>query len=134
MSNIEVTIGKVSEPQPRAENQLTNKPSPGATAKAGKSKRSGTKENRRTRQTSLSTKPSHTALVGSKQDSVIGMLRRQCGASIDDIVVKTGWEPHSARGFLSGIVRKKLKLSLVSELGKDGVRRYHVGSGKSSKG
>ena len=33
-----------------------------------------------------------------------------------------------ARGFLSGVVRKKLKLQLISELGKDGVRRYRAAS------
>jgi hypothetical protein len=37
------------------------------------------------------------------------------------------------RGFLSGVVRKKLKLQLVSELGKDGVRRYRVAPLKPAK-
>ena len=55
----------------------------------------------------------------SKQDLVIQMLRRQSGVSIDDIIAKTGWQSHSVRGFFSGLVRKKLKLPLVSDVGKD---------------
>ncbi|MGH9549524.1 MAG: DUF3489 domain-containing protein [Terriglobales bacterium] len=62
----------------------------------------------------------------SKQDIVIQMLRRQSGVTIKDIIAKTGWQPHSVRGFFSGLVKKKLKLPLASEVGKDGVRRYHI--------
>ena len=38
----------------------------------------------------------------SKQDLVIQMLRRQSGVSIDDIIVQTGPQPHSVRGFFAG--------------------------------
>ena len=69
----------------------------------------------------------------SKQDLVIQMLRRQSGVTVEDIVAKTGWQPHSVRGFFSGLVRKKLKLPLVADVGKDGVRRYHVAPIASSK-
>ena len=69
----------------------------------------------------------------SKQDLVIQMLRRQSGVTIDDIIAKTGWQPHSVRGFFSGLVKKKLKLPLVSEVGKDGVRRYHIAPIASAK-
>ena len=69
----------------------------------------------------------------SKQDLVIRMLRRQSGVTIEDIIAKTGWQPHSVRGFFSGLVKKKLKLPLVSEVGKDGVRRYHIAPIASSK-
>jgi hypothetical protein len=69
----------------------------------------------------------------SKQYLVIQMLRRQSGVSIDDIIAKTGWQPHSVRGFFSGLVRKKLKLPLVSDVSKDGVRRYHIAPIASSK-
>jgi hypothetical protein len=69
----------------------------------------------------------------TKQNLVLQMLRRQSGVSINDIVDKTGWQPHSVRGFLSGVVRRKLNLPLVPEVGKDGVRRYHVASLKPAK-
>jgi hypothetical protein len=69
----------------------------------------------------------------SKQDLVIQMLRRQSGVTVDEITAKTGWQPHSVRGFFSGLVKKKLKLPLASELGKDGVRRYHIAPLASAK-
>jgi uncharacterized protein DUF3489 len=74
-----------------------------------------------------------SAPTKSKQDLVIQMLRRQSGVTIDDIVAKTGWQRHSVRGFFSGLVRKKLNLPLVSEVGKDGVRRYHIAAVASPK-
>jgi uncharacterized protein DUF3489 len=75
----------------------------------------------------------HAAPSQSKQDVVIQMLRQQPGVAIEDIIAKTGWQPHSVRGFFSGIVKKKLKLLLVSDVGKDGVRRYHIAPLKSAK-
>ena len=67
----------------------------------------------------------------SKQDQVLAMLRRANGASIDEIVAATDWRPHSARGFLSGAVKKRLGIDVISEKGKDGVRRYYVAALKS---
>jgi hypothetical protein len=80
------------------------------------------------------TKPKgRAAPTESKQNLVIKMLRRQSGVTIEDIVAKTGWQPHSVRGFFSGLVKKKLNLPLVSNVGKDGVRRYHIVPNASSK-
>lgn len=62
----------------------------------------------------------------SKQDTVLRLLKRKNGATIDDIFSKTGWQAHSARGFLSGTVRKKLAFNLHSEKDANGTRRYRV--------
>jgi hypothetical protein len=67
----------------------------------------------------------------TKQDQVLALLRRQDGASIDEIVAATDWQPHSVRGFLSGAVKKRLGIDVISEKGTDGVRRYYVAAVRS---
>ncbi|MEM7193186.1 MAG: DUF3489 domain-containing protein [Pseudomonadota bacterium] len=67
-----------------------------------------------------------TSKSSNKQDEVLKMLHRKAGVSIADIAQKTGWQPHTVRGFLSGVVRKKLALPLATDIGKDGKRRYRL--------
>jgi hypothetical protein len=62
----------------------------------------------------------------SKQSLVLALLRRQNGASIPEIIDATGWQPHSVRGFMSGALKKRLRIEVISEKGEDGVRRYYV--------
>ena len=69
-----------------------------------------------------SNKPSR---ADSKQAQVLAMLRRKQGATIAAVMQATGWQPHSVRGFLAGVVRTKLGLTLVSEK-TDEARVYRI--------
>jgi hypothetical protein len=53
------------------------------------------------------------------------MLRSPSGATIATMMSVTGWQQHSVRGFLAGVVRKRLKLKLESE-SSDGSRIYRI--------
>jgi Protein of unknown function (DUF3489) len=76
--------------------------------------------------------PESSARAGTKQAAVLALLKQPKGTTITAIMKATGWQQHSVRGFLAGVVRKKLGLTLVSEQG-DGGRRYHISAAKSSK-
>jgi hypothetical protein len=62
----------------------------------------------------------------TKASVILKKLTSSKGATIQVMTEATGWQAHSVRGFLSAVVKKKLGLNLVSETGKDGVRRYHI--------
>ena len=53
--------------------------------------------------------------AGTKQAQIIALLQRPEGASIGEIVEATGWLPHSARGLISGGLKKKLNLPITAE-------------------
>ena len=67
----------------------------------------------------------------TKQARVIAMLRTAAGATIASLVTATQWQQHSVRGFLAGVVRKRLGLNLVSEQTDKG-RVYRIKDGNAS--
>jgi Protein of unknown function (DUF3489) len=56
------------------------------------------------------------------------MLQSPSGTTIAAMMKVTGWQQHSVRGFLAGVVRKRLKLKLGSKK-VDGSRVYQIASG-----
>ncbi len=76
-----------------------------------------------------STKPAMRS--DTKHARIIAMLRAPAGTTIAAIMTATDWQQHSVRGFLAGVVRKKLCLNLVSEQIDKG-RIYSIRDGKPS--
>ena len=56
-----------------------------------------------------------TAGADTKHARIIAMPRTPAGATIASLVTATVWQQHSVRGFLAGVVRKRLGLNLVSD-------------------
>src|SRR5258707_11890741 len=67
----------------------------------------------------------------TKHARVIAMLKKPAGATITAIMAVTDWQQHSVRGFLAGVVRKKLGLNLVSDKTDKG-RVYRIKDGRAS--
>ena len=66
--------------------------------------------------TEVSEAPKPVAIrTGTKQAQIIELLQRPEGASISEIVEVIGWQAHSARGLISGGLKKKLGLPITSE-------------------
>lgn len=61
----------------------------------------------------------------TKSDTVVALLTRSRGATIDEMMTATGWQAHSVRGFIAGTVKKKLGRSVTSETTSKG-RVYRI--------
>jgi hypothetical protein len=105
------------------------KSEPKATARS--TSRSTNKSKTRTRPAPSPSKP--TARPDTKHARILAMLRTPAGATIAAIMTVTEWQQHSVRGFLAGVVRKKLGLNLVSEQTDKG-RVYRIRDSKASSG
>lgn len=63
---------------------------------------------------------------GSKTATLLALLHRKDGATTAELLKVSGWQPHSLRGFLSGTVKKKMGLTVVSSKREDGGRSYSI--------
>jgi hypothetical protein len=101
--------------EPKGTRQVPAQSNPAATAG-----RSG--------QNAVRTLKAETLKPGSKQSRIIALLSSPKGATIAAIMQATGWQRHSVRGFLAGVVRSRLKLNLLSQK-VDGARVYRIADG-----
>ena len=67
-----------------------------------------------------------TPREGTKQATLIAMLRAPDGATIAEIMAATGWQSHTVRGAISGALKKKLGLEVTSEKIDDRGRVYKI--------
>ena len=65
------------------------------------------------------------AQTGTKQEKLIGMLRRPEGATIEQMAKALQWQTHTVRGTLAGALKKKLGLVITSDKTEHG-RVYRI--------
>lgn len=112
----------------------TSKPKPATRASSAKSpRRPASAQRSRPAPKSRASKPASTrpaALAGptenagTKQSQLINLLRN--GATLVQMTQLTGWQPHTVRGTISGVFRKKLGLSVTHAPDEAGVRVYRI--------
>ena len=62
----------------------------------------------------------------SKKSQFVQLLQRSEGATMNDLMTFSGWQAHSVRGFLSGVLAKKMGMKITSEGRDDGQRVYRI--------
>ncbi len=85
------------------------------------------KQKQPAKKTSTALKPAAPTArrADSKQATMIALLQRAKGTTIDELAQTTGWQKHSVHGVMSGVLRKKLGLNSTSESGPHG-RTYRI--------
>jgi hypothetical protein len=102
-------------------------------SKSKASTRSGARTTSKSKPRSRSALSKTSTRPDSKHARILAMLRTPAGATVAAIMTATEWQQHSVRGFLAGVVRKKLGLNLVSESTDKG-RVYRIKDSKASSG
>jgi len=105
------------------------KPSKGTTTSIPARKPVAKRPNKASVEVQAATAP--LAVRDSKQARLIGLLRDVPGATIEQMMFLTGWQAHTVRGTISGVLRKKLGLNVACEAAPDSETRVYriLGSG-----
>jgi hypothetical protein len=69
---------------------------------------------------------------GTKQATMIDMLQRPSGTTIEEMAEATGWQRHTVRGAMSNALKKRLKLTITSSKDEGSARRYRIVDGSAS--
>jgi hypothetical protein len=135
-----IGIGPEAPTSPQQKRKKPARPTPRRTGPNPSNRKSGVKTRRKAAKTVSRTRRQKAARVqkprrdtdaqrpGTKVGEILHLLSRKRGATIDEIVVATGWQAHSVRGALSGTIHKKLGHTILTEKQGD-TRRYRIARG-----
>ena len=70
--------------------------------------------------------------LGSKSSIILQLLNRENGATVAELAAAAKWQEHSVRGFMSGTLKKKRGLDVISQI-VNGTRHYSVRSGSGAR-
>jgi hypothetical protein len=118
MANILARSNRKATPTPK---RTSKRPSPTRT------KKSPTKQAAQA-ETRKSARPKPVAKAStSKQSRLIELLRSPKGGTMAQMAALTGWQTHTVRGTISGVLRKRLGLTVQSAVNADsGERVYRI--------
>lgn len=64
--------------------------------------------------------------LSAKQDRILSLLNQSNGPTVPEMMQATDWQQHSVRGFLAGMLKKKLGLSRTSSKSDRELRRHRI--------
>ena len=73
-----------------------------------------TKKSRKTTAPAADASTPAAAKAASKSAAIIALLKRDGGATLDELMAATGWQKHSVRGFMAGALKKRHGLTVTS--------------------
>jgi len=73
-----------------------------------------TKRNSKVKRAAPKPRTSKPVIAKTKQQQLIEMLHRPNGATIKQMAEGLGWQAHTVRGVLSGVLKKRLGLAVTS--------------------
>jgi hypothetical protein len=116
---------KASRKDPRVPRRAPDAPVKGKAGKKASRAKKTPKAPAGAKKAARAAKPKESR-PGSKTTAILELLRRPGGATAKDLMKATDWQAHSVRGFLSGTLRKKMGLEIVSAKSEDGERSYSI--------
>jgi hypothetical protein len=99
-----------------------------AKAAATKKAAATSKESKAPKNATKPTAPKETKAprAESKGAKILELIGRSKGATLAEIMTATDWQAHSIRGFISGVVGKKMALEVESRKNDAGERAYRI--------
>ena len=125
---LEVEAPRSSRRKTPKEAPMSKSPKPRKPAKTARRTATSEKDKGQSRRRGQRARQNALAAVrnGTKQAMLVDLLDSAKGASVSEMAAEAGWQPHSVRGFLSGTVKKKLGLKVISAQVEDRGRVYRI--------